>query len=298
MRSIVTILFMLMTISTQSQIIPLYDDSIPNSVRSPDEEKAETGDDGVIRVSAVQKPTLEVFLPKNPNGTAVLVCPGGGYSIVALNLEGQDIARKMNEWGITAFVLKYRLPSPKWMVKPEIGPLQDVQRSLIIIRENAAKWKIKAGKLGIMGFSAGGHLAATGATKFRNCVVRNPENISVRPDFQMLIYPVISFNDSIAHMGSRENLIGKNPSSEKIHEFSAEENVDRETPPCLLIHCAEDDVVSHKNSLAYYNALLKNNVPADLHIYSRGGHGFGTRKMNLPADTWLDLVHSWLNHLQ
>lgn len=299
MRHIFTFLLMHFAVFAQSQvIIPIYADSIPNSIPSPDEEITESDNDGVVRVSNIQKPTLEIFQPKKPNGTAVLICPGGGYSIVALSHEGQDVARKFNEWGVTAFVLKYRMPNRKWMVSPEKGPLQDVQQSLIIIRQNANKWKINPQKIGIMGFSAGGHLAATGATHFKESLVPNPQHINVRPDFQVLIYPVISFTDSIGHIGSRNNLIGKDPSPEKILEYSGEANVDNETPPCLLIHCAEDDVVSYKNSLVYYEALLKNKVPADLHIYSKGGHGFGTRKMKLPADAWIDVVHDWIKSLQ
>lgn len=297
MRFPIILLLMHLMFSAPGQVIPLYEDSIPNAVPFPDEEKSESSD-GIVRVSAVQKPTLEIFQPKKPNGLAVLICPGGGYSIIALGHEGQDVARKLNERGITAFVLKYRIPDKRWMTNPEIGPLQDVQRALIIIRQHARKYKIDSAKVGIMGFSAGGHLAATGATHFQNCLVSNPGNISVRPDFQVLVYPVISFNDSMAHTGSRDNLIGKDASPEKIREYSAEANVSSETPQALLIHCAEDDVVSYKNSVAYYDALVANKVPVDLHMYAKGGHGFGMRKMNLPADSWITLVGDWIASLK
>lgn len=298
MRHLVILLLMHIAVFAQSQVIPLYTGPVPNAIAAPDEEKVEPATDEVVRISGVQKPTLEVFLPKKPNGMAVLICPGGGYSIIALKHEGQDVARLLNEKGIAAFVLKYRIPNPKWMANPGIGPLQDVQQSLLLIRQNATKWKVNPKKVGIMGFSAGGHLAATAATHFKDCLVPNPQGISVRPDFQVLVYPVISFSDSIGHIGSRNNLLGQNPSPAKILEYSAEENVDNETPPALLIHCTADDVVSYKNSLVYYNALLKNNVPADLHIFSKGGHGFGTRKTNFPVDAWTGIVQEWINSLQ
>ncbi len=276
-------------------VIPLYGmKEIPNSKHAEDEEKVVPDHNQTPISVAVQKPTLAVFLPKKPNGAAVLICPGGGYSIVAFKHEGEYVAKKLNESGITAFVLKYRIPNANWMDNIEIGPLQDVQQAFIIMRQNAAKWKINPSAIGIMGFSAGGHLASTAATHFTDCFVPNPENISVRPDFQILVYPVISFTTQITHEGSRKQLLGENPSVEKIMEYSAEYNCTENTPPALLIHSAADESVSYLNSTVYYNALIKKGVSVDLHIFSKGGHGFGTIKTGYPIDSWLELVRDWL----
>ena len=275
-------------------VIPLYSGSIPNSKPAADEEKLVPDHNGTPISVAVQKPTLSVFLPKKPDGRALLICPGGGYSIVAIKHEGERVAKKLSESGITVFVLKYRIPNAKWMVNPEIGPLQDAQQALLTIRKNTVKWKINPGKVGILGFSAGGHLASTAATHFDKCLVPNPDNISVRPDFQVLIYPVISLSDSIGHIGSREQLIGKDPSAEKINEYSADQNVQANTPPALFIHSSADESVSYRNCIVYYDALVKKNIPADIHIFSKGGHGFGTINTGLPIDAWLDIVRDWI----
>jgi acetyl esterase/lipase len=296
MRWLMVILFS-MIISGEGfgqSVIALYPDAVPNAKPAIDEEKLVPDHNGTPISVAVQKPTLSIFLPKKPDERALLICPGGGYSIVAIKHEGEYVAKKLSESGITVFVLKYRIPNVKWMVDPEIGPLQDAQQALITIRKNAGKWKIDPGKVGIIGFSAGGHLASTAATHFNKCLVANPDNISVRPDFQILIYPVISFSDSIGHIGSRDNLIGKNASEEKINEYSADKNVKENTPPALFIHSAADESVSYKNSLVYYEALIKKNVPADIHIFSKGGHGFGTIKTNYPIDAWMDIVRDWI----
>ncbi|HEX5667515.1 MAG TPA: alpha/beta hydrolase, partial [Chitinophagaceae bacterium] len=202
--------------------------------------------------------------------SAVIIFPGGGYGINAIKHEGWDLAEYFNEKGITAFVVKYRLPDSNTMVFPETGPLQDAQQAITHVRNNAAKYNIDPSKIGVMGFSAGGHLAATASTHYRYS-----ENAAVlRPDFSLLIYPVISFSDSIGHIGSRSNLIGKNPSPEKIKLYSNELQVDTHTPPAFLVH-AKDDGVSYMNSVVYEEALKKNNVPVKLLLYDKGGHGYG-----------------------
>ncbi len=275
--------------------IPLYgNEEIPNSKHADNEEKVVNDHNNKPISVAVQHPTLTVFLPKNPNGIGLLICPGGGYSIVAFTHEGEEVASQLSEWGFTVFVLKYRIPNIKWMQNPEIAPLQDVQQALITIRKNAAKWKIDPDKTGIMGFSAGGHLASTAATHFSTCLVANPDNISVRPDFQILVYPVISFTDNITHEGSRRQLLGENPSRQKIEEYSAEYNCTADTPPALFIHSSADESVSYLNSMVYYDALIKKGVRADLHIFSKGGHGFGTIKTGYPIDSWLEIIRDWL----
>lgn len=282
-----------MTTSAQD-IVPLYD-KIPNSKPIANRETSETGDDGIQRISKVSEPALLVFLPpkEKANGTAVIICPGGGYGILAASHEGTDVAKVFNEWGIAAFVLKYRLPDDSIMDQKEIGPLQDAQRAIQLVRLDAKKWNLDKNKIGIMGFSAGGHLASTAGTHFKDAVIKNIKGISLRPDFMILLYPVISFTDSIGHIGSRDNLIGKNPSPEKIKYYSNEWQVTKQTPPAFLVHAKDDDVVKVANSIAFYDALQKNGVPAEIHFYEQGGHGFGMHNKS-SADQWMDWLQAWM----
>ena len=295
-RILFLILFFKMTLLLCAQeVIPLYTGNIPDYKTSPDEEKVVMGSDAILRIEAIQKPTLTVFLPskEKANGTAVIICPGGGYSILAFNWEGTEIAKKLNEWGITAFVLKYRIPNDKWMIHKEIGPLQDAQRAIQLVRENAGQWNIDTKRIGIMGFSAGGHLASTAATHFNKSYIDNSGKINLRPDFQVLLYPVISFADSICHMGSKENLIGKKPSDEMIKNYSNELQVRPDSPPAFLALAADDDVVNPLNSIYYYQALLKNKVQAEIHIYEKGGHGFGLNNQTT-KDQWTERLYNWM----
>jgi acetyl esterase/lipase len=274
-------------------IIDLYPQVIPNSKPSANEEVSEF--DGILRVSKITKPTLTIFLaPKEiANGTAVIIYPGGGYRINAIGHEGTDIAKKFNEMGITAFVLKYRIPNDATMEKKEIGPLQDAQQAIKIVRERASEWNIKPNRIGIMGFSAGGHLASTAGTHFNKSFIPNEAKINLRPDFMILIYPVISFQDSIAHLGSREQLLGSHSSKDQINYFSNELQVTKETPPTFLVHAGDDDVVKVENSVAFYSNLIKNKVPAELHVYQRGGHGFGLNNKTT-SDSWMDRCKNWM----
>ncbi len=272
--------------------IPLYD-QIPNSKLSPDKEKTVTTD-GILRISNVSVPSLTLYgSPAKEKTSAVIICPGGGYGILAAGHEGSDVAKVLNEWGIIAFVLKYRLPDDSIMPDKTIGPLQDAQRAIQFVRQNAKQWNIDPGKIGIMGFSAGGHLAATASTHFDKAVIDNPGNISLRPDFSILIYPVISFTDSLTHSGSRNNLIGKTPSAEKIKEYSNELQVNTKTPPAFLVHARDDKGVKYENSVQYYDALKKNKVRAELHLYDNGGHGFGMNN-NTTSEKWMDQLKNWL----
>lgn len=282
--------------SFSQTVVPLYKD-IPNSRPSPDEEASTyEGENKILIVHHVSRPSLTVFLPakEKATGTAVIICPGGGYFILAASHEGYDVAKKFNDWGVAAFVLKYRIPDDKTMLDKEIGPLQDAQRAIQMVREKASEWNINPSRIGIMGFSAGGHLASTAGTHFDKAVIENKNNTSLRPDFMILLYPVISFTDSIGHIGSRENLIGKNPSPEKIKEYSNELQVTTKTPPAFLVHAGNDDVVKVQNSLYFYEQLQKNNVLAELHIYPKGGHGFG---MNNPTtkDLWMERLKNWFD---
>lgn len=298
MKKILALLFMYMlnVNNTPAQtILPLYE-KIPNSKPSANKEKSVVTD-GILRISNVSVPTITMYtaLSETQSGTAIIICPGGGYGILAASHEGSDVAKLFTQWGITAFVLKYRLPDDSIMIDKTIGPLQDAQRAIQLVRENAVKWNINPNKIGIMGFSAGGHLAATASTHFNKAVIDNPNNISLRPDFSILAYPVISFTDSLAHIGSRNNLIGKNPSREKIKEYSNELQVTAQTPPAFLVHASDDNGVKPANSISYYEALLKNNVSAELHLYQKGGHGFGLNNKTT-NDKWTERLKNWLQN--
>jgi len=276
------------------QTVPLYKDAIPNSKPSPNEETT-TMEGKITIVSKITVPTLSIYpAPKDKaNGTAVIIFPGGGYWINAYGHEGTDIAKKFNEMGITAFVVKYRIPNDATMINKEIGPLQDAQQAIKTVRQRAKEFNIDEHRIGIMGFSAGGHLASTAGTHFTTAVIDNKENISLRPDFLVLIYPVISFKDGIGHMGSRDQLIGKQPTTDKINYYSNETQVTAQTPPSFLVHASDDDVVPSSNSILFYEALMKYKIPAELHVYEKGGHGFGLHNTTT-SDDWMERCKNWL----
>ena len=293
--SFLLIILLAMASSNFAQtVFPLYPDKIPNSKPVPEEETIEQTN-GITIVSKISIPTLSIFLPPaaKANGTAVIICPGGGYWVNAISHEGTDVARKFNEIGVAAFVLKYRIPDDATMVRREIGPLQDAQEAIKTVRQRAKEWNVNVNRIGIMGFSAGGHLASTAGTHFSNVVIPDAGNISLRPDFMILIYPVISFQDTIGHIGSRDQLIGKQPSQEKINEYSNELQVTSETPPAFLVHASDDDTVNPDNSISFYQSLIKHKVPSELHLYQRGGHGFGMYNKTTD-DQWMDRCKSWL----
>ncbi len=275
------------------KVIPLYD-NIPNNIDTINQERT------IARgkfLSQVTKPTLTIYLPskEKATGMSVIVCPGGGYAMLSMIKEGYDIAHKLNEMGIAAFVLKYRLPDDKKMNHKELCPLQDAQRAIQLVRQHTNEYNIDAGMVGIMGFSAGGHLAATASTHFQKSYISNNEKTNLRPDFSVLIYPVISFSDNIGHLGSRASLIGGSPSSELINEFSNELKVNSDTPPAFLLLGQKDLVVNPLNSLVYYEALLRNKIPdCELHVYPTANHGFGIK---LPESevNWMDQLKIWLS---
>lgn len=280
------------------QVLPLYGDQpIPNAKPGPDQESIDSSGNPVrYSYSLVSRPTLAVYLPPpdKANGTAVVVCPGGGYLHLAMTHEGTDVARMLNELGIAAFVLKYRLPNDETMIDKTIGPLQDAQRAIQLVRERAAQWGVNPARVGIMGFSAGGHLASTAGTHFNQVVIDNPEKVSLRPDFMILLYPVISFSDSIGHRGSRDNLIGLHPDAATMRLYSNELQVTAQTPPAFLVHAGDDKTVPVANTLHFYEALQHNGVQAEMHIYPKGGHGFG---LNNPTtkDRWTERLKNWLD---
>ncbi|MEO6330919.1 MAG: alpha/beta hydrolase [Ginsengibacter sp.] len=281
-----------MATSFAQQTFPLYASDIPNSKEWPNEEKTEAGNGMISKISI---PTLTLFLPpkQTANGTAIIICPGGGYRVNASVHEGSDVAKKFTEMGVTAFVLKYRIPNEATMINKEIGPLQDAQQAIKTVRLGAAKWDLNPDRIGIMGFSAGGHLASTAGTHFNKSVIENKEGISLRPDFMILIYPVISFQDSVGHIGSRDQLIGEHPAKDKINFYSNELQVTDNTPPAFLVHASDDDVVNARNSTLFYQQLLKHKVPAELHIYQRGGHGFGMNNKTT-KDQWMQRCENWM----
>lgn len=276
--------------------MPLYSGAIPNSKPAPNKESAVTRDN-VTRISKVSIPTLTIYKPANANGMSVIICPGGGYSILAFDKEGTRVAEEMNKWGITAFVLKYRLPDDTTNIDRSIAPLMDAQQAIRLVRSKATEWGLKKDKIGIMGFSAGGHLASTAATHFsRKADAINKDTTSVRPDFTILIYPVISFDSTITHKGSRNNLVGATASAEKIKQFSNELQVTAKTPPSFLVHAGDDATVPVANSIRYYQACIQYKVPAEMHLYPKGGHGFGMYNKTT-TDNWMERLKNWLTTL-
>ncbi|MFN4144281.1 MAG: alpha/beta hydrolase [Runella sp.] len=280
--------------------IPLWPvGKIPNDLNNSSiQEKVETGDDGILRISNIKVPALTVYRPTQPNGTAVMICPGGGYWIEAAGHEGVDIAKWFNELGITAFVLKYRLPDENlWKNKHEV-PLQDAMQGIKIIREQAASYGINPNKIGIIGFSAGGHLASTLSTHWHlasSPADKSSQNLSIyQPNFAILMYPVISAGP-YKHAGSFERLLGKTPAPELLDFYSNEKQVSAQTPPTLLVHATDDKAVPVENSMLYYDALRKAGVSASLLVYENGGHGFGlAQKKDGSVRHWPESCKVWL----
>ncbi|WP_100609914.1 alpha/beta hydrolase [Confluentibacter lentus] len=283
--AITFLLFLTCKFTYAQEIIQLYPSNVPNSKTSDIKESGE----GIYR--NVTNPTLEYFKP-NPDkvsGTAIIIVPGGGYSVVVYNGEGVTNAKALAEQGIAVFVLKYRLPNDAIMQERKIGPLQDAQQAIKLVRENAEKWGLDKNKIGIMGFSAGGHLASTAATHFEKSYIENSNNTSLRPDFQILVYPVISMTKELTHSGSRNALIGENPSQEDIQLFSNEMQVKANTPPAYLTHTADDKTVDVDNSIVYFQKLRHLKVDAEMHIYPKGDHGFIFRHPG-----WMNPLFEWM----
>lgn len=288
-------------VSAQEIILPLWEGTPPLQQDMGLEEKAV--EEGIIRIENVQIPQIEVFLPSKQirTGQAVVIFPGGGYHILAYDWEGRDFAKWLNTQGIVGIVVKYRLPDSKSLTDAKEVPLLDAQRAVRLVRRYAKEWDISPFNIGVMGFSAGGHLASTVSTQYDHEVDRTKDEIdtlSARPDFSVLVYPVISFVDASVHSGSRKNLLGENPSEGLIKRFSAELNVDANTPPAFLVHAQDDNGVPVENSLLYYQALTKHKIPASLHIYPKGGHGFGFGLGKGPVDGWRAILLDWLEDLE
>lgn len=273
--------------------------AVTSGQSSPAERKIELlwpgGAPGAVGQEPADRPTLEFFLPaaEKRNGTAVVVCPGGGYGALAMDHEGKQIGEWFNSLGVAAFVLKYRL-GPRYR---HPAPLQDAQRAIRYVRAHAKELNVAADRIGIMGFSAGGHLSATAGTHFDNGDAQAADvldRISSRPDFLILAYPVISFTESYTHKGSRRNLLGDNPDSKLVENLSNDKQVTPQTPPTFLFHTDEDAGVPPENSVAFYLALRRAKVPAELHVYERGKHGVGLAQKDPILSTWSARLADWL----
>lgn len=253
------------------------------------------GAPGAIGEEAKDKPTMTVYLPMaDATETAVLICPGGGYGHLAMDHEGHQVAQWLNSFGVAGVVLDYRHGGKGYSYP---APLDDAQRAMRMVRSNARQWGIDPDKVGVLGFSAGGHLASTVTTLFGKGYGKAGDAIdefSSRPDFSILCYPVISMNDSLTHKGSKNNLLGKDPDPKLVKLMSTDLQVTENTPPTFLLHATDDRAVLPENSIAFYTGLRKVNVKAEMHIYEQGGHGFGLGKGKGAVESWPDLCRRWI----
>lgn len=302
-KSTLVLVFMTCALSAQDTIMPLWPKSVPNQVNSEEEEKIEYTDDGIIWITNVQNPTLEVYLPSKRvmTGQAVVIFPGGGYHGLAYDWEGTDIAKSLSAKGIAGIVVKYRLPWSKSINKGKnVVPLQDAQRAMRLVRANAEEWNIASNKIGIMGFSAGGHLASTLGTHYNEAVYAkqdDTDDVSARPDFMALIYPVITLGEPSTHTGSRASLLGEKPTVDEVDYLSNEKHVNKDTPPTFLLHAMDDEAVPVENTILFFNALREVEVPATMHVYPTGGHGFSLALKDKKLNGWLDLFYNWMANL-
>jgi acetyl esterase/lipase len=274
---------------TGARVIPLWPEGVPGAKPGGGEEQ-NVGN----RVSNVQVPTLTFFpAPKETaNGTAVIVCPGGGYARLAIDKEGTEIAAMLNALGVSAFMLKYRL-----LEYGHPAPLQDVLRAVRLVRSRANEFGVLPDRIGIIGASAGGHLAASAATLFDAPEGRTGASLdgtSARPDFAALLYPVITLQPPFAHAGSRQNLLGANPDAALVQRLSVETQVTASTPPAFIIHTMEDKTVPVENSILFYQAMRRAGVPAELHLYEKGPHGVGLAAGYGPTSEWPKRFAEWL----
>jgi len=284
----------------QNKILPLWEGKPPNYRETGEQTVWDTSD--IVSINHVRFPDLAVYLPskKNATGEGVVICPGGGYVRLSYDWEGSDIARWLNSRGIAAFVLKYRLPGSESNIIRHQSPLLDAQRAMRLVRTRAGEWNLDPGRIGIMGFSAGGHLASTLSTHFDrgDPDATDPvEKMSCRPDFSVLIYPVISLTREFTHSGSKQALLGEEPEAELVQAFSSELQVTPDTPPAILVHSGDDTSVPVENSMAYYMALRENGIPAALHVYPYGGHGYSLAIGRGYLSTWPDRVIEWIWYL-
>ena len=271
------------------QSAPLYGDApIPNSRPGPDEETSADGS----WIKNVSRPALQVWLPAKTKatGAGIVIFPGGGYAGLTFDFEGTQQAKFFVDHGIAAFVVKYRIPSDATMIDKSIGPLEDAQQAMRVVRGHAAQWSLDPRRIGVIGFSAGGHLAATLATRFDSAYVDNPDHVNLRPDFLVLVYPVISMDAKITHMDSRKALLGAQPADSQVRFFSSELHVTKDTPPTLLLHAADDRLVDVDNSIVFFEALRRAGVPVEARLFPKGQHGF----FLMPRDRWQTAIMDWI----
>jgi len=294
--SVILFLVSLPLVVAAQEFIPLWEKGkMPNSkgIELKDDIRNE-------RIYQVGTPGFYAFFPSNQEnkGAAVLICPGGGYQHLAYIISGMQLAKWFNTLGISAFVLNYRLPNSPDVRQREIAPLQDAQRAMRIIRANAEKWQIKPEKIGVLGTSAGGHLAANLGTSTEDATKINDEldKFPFNPNFMILVSPVITMGE-YAHAGSRKNLLGENPSRQLIEKYSLEKQVTATTPPAFIVHAADDKAVNPRNSLMFYNALLDKSISASLHIFPNGGHAIALRNNPGSTETWTNLCEMWLTEM-
>lgn len=281
----------------QDYILPLWKDSIPNQRITSEQERSARTD--ILRLENVQKPTLTCFFPSDSMNTrkAVIICPGGGYRSLSFEMEGTDVAQWLKDKGINVFVLKYRLPTSKSLIIPHKAPIQDLQRAIRLVRSKAEAWNISENNIGVMGFSAGGHLASTLGVHYNTETYSHRDvldSLHARPNFMALIYPVINMDAQFAHKGSVNNLLGQELSEALLKYYSNEKHIDALTPPTFLVHATDDQGVSVENSLKAYKNLKKANVPVEMHIFKEGGHGFGMALKDKHLSSWLDLLYQWI----
>lgn len=280
----------------QDYRLKLWPNGAPNKNTPPGEEKFYT-ERGTNRYENISEAELFVYLPDKSNntGAAVIICPGGGYHVEAIQHEGFMIAEYLKQHGIAGIVLKYRLPYGQHEI-----PLTDALHSIRYVRSKAAEWGIDPARVGIAGSSAGGHLASTAGTHYDlgDPVAADPlARLSSRPDFMLLLYPVISFDEKIGHMGSRQNLIGTTNDWKLASKYSNELHVNAQTPPAFLVLADDDKTVDPENSIRFYQAMQKQNIPAEMHIFHQGGHGFGMNKINKPVEQWPDIFVQWMKSM-
>ncbi len=248
-------------------------------------------------VTGIRSPQITVYAPDKPNGVGILVAPGGSWCRVVLDKEGSALASFFNARGYTLFVMTYRMPGDGHEEGAD-APLADVQRAMRVIRASAREWKLDPARLGVLGFSAGGHVAASLGTRHDDAVYAPLDAVdecSARPAFMALVYPVITMQGEHYHPGSRHELLGDNPDEEQIQRYSLEARVTRDAPPTFLLHAVDDPAVNVENSLAMYSALRRAGVPVEMHLFERGKHGFGIRDaQGLPVAVWPELMMNWI----
>ena len=293
MRIQLLIFILLTSYLTHAQhlTLPLWPEGVPGLITPLTlEEKIEMENGYFRRIRQVTDPLLQVYQPESPNPSrsAIIVCPGGGYTFLSWQFEGVRVAQWLNSLGIVAIVLKSRLPEDQLFSNSSHAPLEDVRKAITMVRDRSAEWKIDPGKIGIAGFSAGGHLAASASTQY--------SNDQEKPNFSILIYPVITMDESFTHMGSRMALIGPDPTPEMVRRFSNELQVSRSTPPAFMVHTTDDEAVPYANSVRYFEALTQAEIEgSELHLFPQGGHGYNLAiEEKGTISSWPSLCERWL----